>query len=42
MTELQRLLVRGSEKIIGHYQFLLDTAKSELYSSEESMKNVRC
>ncbi|UFX41631.1 hypothetical protein HAP47_0020135 [Bradyrhizobium sp. 41S5] len=29
MTELQRLLVRGSEKIIGHYQFLLDTAKSE-------------
>ena len=29
MTELQRLLVRGSEKIIGHYQFLLDTSKSE-------------
>ncbi|KWV57459.1 hypothetical protein AS156_39860 [Bradyrhizobium macuxiense] len=29
MTELQRLLIRGSEKVIGHYQFLFDTAKSE-------------
>ncbi|MGY3445610.1 MULTISPECIES: hypothetical protein [unclassified Bradyrhizobium] len=29
MTELQRLLIRGSEKVISHYQFLLDTAKSD-------------
>ncbi|MCC8968400.1 hypothetical protein H8A95_40470 [Bradyrhizobium sp. Pear76] len=29
MTELQRLLIRGSEKVIDHYQFLLDTEKSE-------------
>jgi len=29
MNELRQLLVRGSEKIVGHYQFLLDTAASE-------------
>lgn len=29
MNRLQRLLARGSEKVIGHYQFLLDTATSE-------------
>ncbi|WOH79035.1 hypothetical protein RX327_24345 [Bradyrhizobium sp. BEA-2-5] len=29
MTGLQRLLIRGSEKVIGHYQFLLDSATSE-------------
>jgi len=30
MIDLQRLLIRGSEKIVGHYQYLLDTATSEL------------
>ncbi|WP_431015304.1 hypothetical protein [Bradyrhizobium pachyrhizi] len=29
MTGLQQLLIRGSEKVIGHYQFLLDSATSE-------------
>lgn len=29
MNGLQQLLIRGSEKIIGHYQFLLDAATSE-------------
>lgn len=29
MNGLQQLLIRGSEKVIGHYQFLLDTATSE-------------
>jgi len=29
MKGLQQILIRGSEKIIGHYQFLLDTAMSE-------------
>ena len=29
MNELQQLLIRGSEKVIGHYQFLLDSATSE-------------
>ncbi|WFU57735.1 hypothetical protein QA639_09595 [Bradyrhizobium pachyrhizi] len=30
MIDLQAILIRGSEKIIGHYQYLLDTATSEL------------
>ncbi|MGY4568513.1 hypothetical protein QA639_09675 [Bradyrhizobium pachyrhizi] len=29
MNGLQQLLIRGSEKVIGHYQFLLDSATSE-------------
>jgi hypothetical protein len=29
MTSIREVLVRGSEKVISHYQFLLDTAKSE-------------
>ncbi|MTV12655.1 MULTISPECIES: hypothetical protein [Bradyrhizobium] len=29
MNELQQLLIKGSEKVIGHYQFLLDSAASE-------------
>ncbi|VIO78214.1 hypothetical protein CI1B_72920 [Bradyrhizobium ivorense] len=29
MIELQRTLIRGSEKIIGHYRYLLATATSE-------------
>ncbi|MGY4573447.1 hypothetical protein [Bradyrhizobium sp. USDA 3256] len=29
MTGLQQLLIRDSEKVIGHYQFLLDSATSE-------------
>lgn len=29
MNGLQQLLIRSSEKVIGHYQFLLDTATSE-------------
>ena len=30
MIDLRAILIRGSEKIIGHYQYLLDTATSEL------------
>ncbi|GKQ53545.1 hypothetical protein [Bradyrhizobium sp. Ce-3] len=29
MIDLQKTLIRGSEKIIGHYQYLLATATSE-------------
>lgn len=30
MIDLQAILIRGSEKIIGHCQYLLDAATSEL------------
>lgn len=29
MTDLQEVLIRGSEKIIGYYKYLLDTATSD-------------
>ena len=29
MIDLQKKLIRGSEKIFGHYQYLLATATSE-------------
>lgn len=29
MSTIQDLLIRGSEKVIGHYRFLLTSAKTE-------------
>ena len=29
MTDIRDLLIRGSEKVIGHYRLLLASAKSE-------------
>ena len=28
MSDVREFLIRSSEKVIGHYQFLLETAKS--------------
>lgn len=29
MSDVRNLLIRGSEKVIGHYRVLLDSAKTE-------------